>query len=308
MNYRFIRLVAGLVLAFFTALAAFADTTITVLTPVSIVAANAGGGQDASVSRLVGPARFILTSLNTAGTNPTLAAKLQGSEAAARGYNYQTTGTTDNKLRSGASTNTKLSLKFTQSGAAQVKRVALRLKNNGTIAAGKILTLAIQSDNAGSPSNTALGTSANVDINTSLTASYGWITFTFTNPVDLADATVYHFVLSGDYTADTTNCVTWHSATVASGGTRETSTDGTTWAAASSTESLLAYADQYSFSDITGGGFTSLSTAGTASVQTVELNGVYLPPYVRVYTTIGGTSSPAWTTAVVCSARRAFEQ
>lgn len=289
------------------ALVAPAATTLTLLTPVSITAT--GGGQDVDVSRLAGQARVTLATINTAGTSPTLACKLQGSAAATRGYDYQTTGTnTDNKLRSGASTNIKLSLKFTQSGAAQVKRVALKLKLNGTITAGKVVALAIQSDSAGSPSGTALGTSANVDINTYVGTSNGWVVFTFTNPVDLADATVYHFVLSGDYTAHTSNNVTWQSTTVASGGTLETSTDGSSWAAVTSTEKFLAYADQYSFADITGGGFTTVSTAGNTSVQTLELHAPDLLPYMRLYSTIGGTSNPAFTTTAIVNGVRAFEQ
>lgn len=285
---------------------AHAVTTSTLLTPVSITAT--GGGPDLDLTGRTGQARFQLMVLNTAGTNPTLACKLQGSASATRGYDYQVTGTTDNKLRSGASTNTKLSLKFTQSGAAQVKRVALKLKNGGTITAGKVVALAIQSDSAGSPSNTALGTSANVDINNVITSSYGWVVFTFANPVDLADATVYHFVLSGDYTANSSNCVYWYSTTVASGGTVETSTDGTTWAAVTSTEKFQAYADQYAFADITGGGFTTVSTAGTASVQALELYAPSLPAVVRLYSTIGGTSNPAFTVGATATAMLRQEQ
>ncbi len=302
-------ILCSLVAVLCLAVAASAATAITVLTPVSIVAANAGGGQDVDVSRLSGGARFTITSLNTAGTAPTLALKLQGSAAAARGLDYQTTGTnTDNKLRSGASTNLKLSLKFTQVATASVKRVGLKLKLNGTITAGKVVALAIQSDTTGSPSNTALGTSANVDINTSVGTSNGWVVFTFANPVDLTASTVYHLVLSGDYTADATNNVTWQSTTVGSGGTLETSTDGSTWAAVTATEKFLAYVDQYTFTDITGGGFTSLATAGTAATQTIELPAIELPNYVRLFTTLGGTSSPAWTTACILNAHRAFEQ
>lgn len=283
-----------------------AATTLTLLTPVSITAT--GGGQDVDVSRLAGQARITLATLNTAGTNPTLACKLQGSAAATRGLDYQVTSTTNTKLRSGASTNTKLSLKFTQSGTASVKRVALRLKYNGTITAGKLLTLTINSDSSGSPSATVLGTAGTVDINTYVPTSNGWVVFTFTNPVDLTDATVYHLVLAGDYTADTTNNVTWASTTVGSGGTLETSTDGSTWAAVTTTEKFLAYVDQYSFADISGGGFTTVSTAGGSSVQTLELPAIELLPVMRLYSTIGGTSNPAFATTAIVNSRRAFEQ
>lgn len=293
----------------FLAVAANAATAITVLTPVSIVAATAGGSQDAATSRLVGPARFTITSLNTAGTNPTLALKLQGSEAATRGLEYTTVGTTGTELREGASTNTEVALSFTQSGARQVKRVALYLDKEGTLAAGKLLTLRIETNSAGSPSGTLVnnGSSNTVDIDTAVSTTKGWVVFTFDKPVDLADATVYHFVLTGDYTASASNNVRVYSTTVASGGTLNLSTDGTTYAGVVATERVMVYVDQYNFSDITGGGFTSLATAGTAATQTIELNGVELPPYTRLFTTLGGTSSPAWTTACVVNARRASE-
>jgi hypothetical protein len=281
-----------------------AATTITLLTPVSITAT--GGGQDADVSRLNGPVRVTLAALNTAGTAPTLACKLQTSAATTRGLEYSTVGTTDNKLRSGASTNTKMALKFTQSGIAQVKRVGLYMKYNGTITPGQIVTLAIQSDSAGSPSNTAIGTSNNV-VTDNIATSAGWVVFTFPNPVDLADATVYHLVLSGNYTASASNYITWYSTTVASGGTVETSTDGTTWAAATSTEKFMTYVDQYSFSDLTGGGYTTLTTAGNTTVQTLEFNGGNLPQFMRLYSTIGGSASPAFATVAVVNAARNFE-
>ena len=288
--------------------AASAATAITVVTPVSITAT--AGHIDASVSRLVGPARFTMTSLNTAGTSPTLALKLQGSAAAARGLEYLTVGTTATELREGASTNIELALSFTQDGARSIKRVALYLDKEGTITAGKLLTLRIETDTTGNPSGTLVtnGTSDTVDIDTAVSATAGWVVFTFAKPVDLADATAYHFVLTGDYSASGTNNVRLYSNTVASGGTLNPSTDGSTYAGVTATERVMVYVDQYTFTDITGGGFTSLATAGTAAVQTIELPAVELPAYVRLYTTIGGTSNPAWTTACVLNAQRAFEQ
>jgi hypothetical protein len=285
-----------------------AVTAVTVVTPVSITAT--AGHIDASVSRLVGPARFTMTSLNTAGTSPTLALKLQGSADAARGLEYLTVGTTATELREGASTNIELALSFTQSGARSIKRVALYLDKEGTITAGKLLTLRIETDSASAPSGTLVtnGSSNTVDIDTAVSTTAGWVVFTFAKPVDLADATAYHYVLTGDYSASGSNNVRLYSKTVASGGTLNPSTDGTTYAGVTTTERVMVYVDQYTFTDITGGGFTSLATAGTAAVQTVELPAVELPAYVRLYTTIGGTSNPAWTTACVLNAQRAQEQ
>jgi hypothetical protein len=285
-----------------SALCAQAATSGTVLTPVSIVAATVGGSADLDVSAYTGKLRVHLTSLNTAGTSPTLASKLQGSVPLARGLEYQTLGATATELREGASTNIELALTFTQSGSRQVKRVALYLDKQGTITAGKLLTLKIETDSSG-PSGTTVnhGTSATVDIDTAVGTTAGWVVFTFAKPVDLVDATVYHLVLSGDYTASGSNNVRLYSKTVASGGTLNPSTDGTTFAGVTTTESVMVYVDQYNFADITGGGFTSLATAGTASVQTLELNADSLPPVIRLFTALGGTSSPAWTTACLVS-------
>lgn len=277
--------------------------TLTLLTPASITVT--GGGLDLDTSRLTGQAHAVLTTRNTAGTSPTLACKLQGATGLARGYEYSTLGATANELREGATTNNKLGLKFTQSGARSVKRVALWLDKQGALAAGKKLTLTIETDTTGSPSGTAVqnGTSATVDIDTEVSTTAGWVVFTFAAPVDLADATVYHLVLSGDYTASGTVNVRWYSKTVASGGTFETY-DATNWAAVTATESLMAYADQYTFADITGGGFTTVSTALNTSVQTVSLPARSLPQVTRLYSTIGGTSNPAFATAATLTAAK----
>lgn len=278
-------------------------TTSTLLTPQSITAT--GGGNDLDIAGLTGKARFTLTSLNTAGTSPTLACKLQHSIGATQGVAFLTAGATDNKLREGATTTVKLSQKFTQSGARQIKSVSLMLKKIGTLAAGKLLTLDINTNNAGVPSATSLGTSATVSIDDIVGTSYASATFTFAKPVDVADATIYHFVLSGDYTASGTNCVVWRSLTVASGGGQSTF-DDTTWTAVA-TQDFEVYAYQYNFADVTGGGFAALSTAGTASVQTLELNVNSLRAIARLYSTIGGTSNPAWTTAAVVNANSVQE-
>lgn len=264
------------------------------LSPAQLINAT-GGGIDVDLGALTGPGLVLFTSKNSAGTNPTHARKLQGSEGLSRGYEYSTSGTlVDNELREGATTNVKLAVRFTQSGARQVKRVALRLKKGGTIAAGKKLTLTIESNNAGNPSGTALtnGTSATVDIDTEVSTTAGWVVFTFAKPVDLADATVYHFVLAGDYTASASNNVMWQSNTVASGGTLN-KFDNTNWGGVVTTQAPLVYVDEYNFTDITG----VAQTQGTASGAVDEAVAVYvdaLPAVVRVYDTIGGTSSPGF--------------
>jgi hypothetical protein len=279
-------------------------TTITLLTPASITAS--GVGPDVDVSRLTGEARVSLVTLNTAGTSPTLACKLQGAPALVSAEAGQrTAGATDNKLRAGATTTVKLAAKFTQSGARSVKKIALQLKNPGTITAGKILTLTLNADSTGAP-GAVIGTAATV-LCSAVAAAYGWVVFTFANPVDLVDETVYHVVLAGDYDASATNCIYWRSLTVASGGTVETF-DNTNWAAVTGTEKFEYSVDQYAFADIAGGGFTTVSVAGTASVQTKSLHARNLPAVMRVHSTIGGTSNPAFATAVILNSARVQEQ
>ncbi len=255
-----------------------------------------GGGPELDLSGYAKNVKFAFAGVNTAGSTPTLAAKLQASAGLARGLEQSTAGSTDNKLKTGASTAVNLGLKFTQSGARSVKRVALQLKKIGTLASGKKLTLTIQTDSTGAPSGTAVtnGTSNTVDIDTAVGTSYGWVVFTFAKPVDLADATVYHLCLSADYTASSSNCVEWRSLTVASGGTFETWNGTDTWTP-TTTESLEAYVDQYNFADVTSGAFTGLTTAATKAPEEKNLDLRTIGnPILRLYNTIGGTSNPAY--------------
>lgn len=253
-----------------------------------------GGQEDVDASSLVGNCKLIFSSLNTAGSSPLHDRKLQGSTGLSRGLEQSTAGATDNKLNSGATTNVKLALKFTQSGVRNVKRVALQLKNPGTITAGKKLTLTIQTNNSGAPSGTVVqnGTAGTV-LCSAVTAAYGWVVFTFAKPVDLADATIYHLVLSCDYTASGTNCIYWRSLTVVSGGTVETF-DNTNWAAVTTTEAFEAYVDQYNFADVSGATQTQASDTVTVG-ESKTFWADDLPPVLRLYDTIGGTGGPAFT-------------
>lgn len=282
------------VLTFFLLLIfARAVTSLTLLTPVSITAT--GGGADLDVAALTGKARISLLSLNTAGTAPTLTAKLQESDPLAVGQTYTTVGTNDIVLRNASNDNIKLSAAFTQSGARQIKRVGLRLKNNGTITAGKLLTLTIETNSAGDPSGTVLGTAGTV-LCSAVGTTYDWVVFTFASPVDVADATIYHLVLAGDYSVSASNDITWRTATVASGGNANVFDSAY---AAVATNSREFYIHQYNFSDVSGGGYTQLATAGNATVQTLEFNIDNLKAIIRSYFTIGGTSSPAFTTGLL---------
>jgi hypothetical protein len=254
--------------------------------------AATGGGVDVDISAYQGRARFIFASLNTAGTLPTHDRKLQSSVPLAQSaLNQLSAGATDNQIKTSSSVNTLVGVKFTQSGARQIKSVGLMIKKIGTIAAAQTLTMTIQTNSGGLPSGTAIGTSAALQIDTAVGTSYAWVTFTFANPVDVADSTIYHLVVTASYTASGSNCCVMRSLTAASGGTLMTKTD-TTWSN-TSTEKVEVYALQYAFADVTGGAQTQ-ATAAVVVNESDELDTDAMGPIVRVYDTIGGTVSPSF--------------
>lgn len=258
--------------------------------PVAAITAT-GGGADADVRSLSRNVIFSLQSLNTAGTTPTLAAKLQHASVLGVGFTSVSAGTTVNKLRAGATTTNKLAAVWTQSGAASIKQATLTLAKIGTITAGTTITLDVFATTAGVPSGSSLGTSNTILTDNVTVTTYLPYTFTFVNPVDVSDATVYAYVLSGSYTASTSNYVSWRSLTVASAGNQATF-DATTWTAVSTESFEVFTAKQYSaFADVTGGGFTG-ATTGASPISTVPIYVDTLNGIVRTYFTIGGTSSP----------------
>lgn len=263
-----------------------------ILAPTSITAT--GGTTDANVGLLTRILTFVLFVLVSAGTNPTFAAKLQTSGPASRGFGYTTVGATNNKLKAGAATTVQLGAQFTQSGAKSISSISVMLNKIGTIAAGKLVTVGVYTDVAGDPT-TLLG-SATIDIDTAISTTYGWVTVSFPTPIDLADATAYHIVLSADYTASATNCVQWRSATVASGGNFE-AFDATNWAD-TTTQSLEVYTDVLTYADVTDGDFTLVSGAGASSRQEINLPASSVGAHVRLHGTVGGTDNPAFTVAL----------
>lgn len=246
---------------------------------------------------------FTLIGKNDAGTNPTLAVKVQHADPAVAGLAFTTVGASDNKLKAGASTTVNLGASFTQSGARSVSSALVMLNKIGTITAGKLVTVAIQSDTAGSPSGTVLG-SGTIDIDSLVGTAYDWVLVNFTSPIDLADATVYHVVLSADYTASASNCVQWRNATVASGGNFETY-DGTNWAAVTTTKSFEVQLFQRTYTDVSGLAFTGLTTPAVFETKTVPA-GAGLKKHARGYATIGGTASPAFYAALLVNAENSY--
>lgn len=281
-----------------TVLPAFAIRSNVVVSPLASVTAT-GALPDLNVGPYTRTGGFNLLVRNKAGTSPTLDVKLQQAALPVVGQNYTTVGTTINKLRAAATTTNKLAAKFTQSGAKSIKYVDLWLRKTGTIASSQTVTLDIFTNNAGVPSATSLGASSTVSIDNEITSAYTWVRFTFPTAIDLADATIYHFVLSGSYTASTSNYVDWNSNTVASAGNQSTF-DATNWTAVA-TESHDFIAQETAFADITGGGYTQVTTSASHQVKNFELEAT-VSGLVRPYATIGGSASPEFFVACLLNA------
>jgi len=253
------------------------------------------GGPDFDMSHYLGPAKAILAA-EAQGSGVTLNVKFQASDPAALGGSYNETGDTDKALNKETSGKTKIAVQFTQSGARSIKRVALRLKKTGTIASDKLLTLTIETDSSGAPSGTALGT-ATILAN-SVGATYDWYDFVFTAPVDVANSTVYHLVLTSNYTASDTNYISWQGLTVASGGNAE---DYTPWADID-TLSLLYRVFQYSFADISGAAFTEVGNA--AAFEAIHFAVGDAKRIVRAVATVAGGTATGNSSCVMLAHKR----
>lgn len=253
------------------------------------------GGPDFDMSHYLGPAKAILAA-EAQGSGVTLNVKFQASDPAALGGSYNETGDTDKALNKETSGKTKIAVQFTQSGARSIKRVALRLKKTGTIASDKLLTLTIETDSSGAPSGTALGT-ATILAN-SVGATYDWYDFVFTAPVDVANSTVYHLVLTSNYTKSDTNYISWQGLTVASGGNAE---DYTPWADID-TLSLLYRVFQYSFADISGAAFTEVGNA--AAFEAIHFPVADAKRIVRAVATVAGGTATGNSSCVMLAHKR----
>ena len=253
------------------------------------------GGPDFDMSHYLGPAKAILAA-EAQGSDITLNVKFQASDPAALGGSYNETGDTDKALNKETSGKTKIAVQFTQSGARSIKRVALRLKKTGTIASDKLLTLTIETDSSGAPSGTALGT-ATILAN-SVGAAYDWYDFVFTAPVDVANSTVYHLVLTSNYTASDTNYISWQGLTVASGGNAE---DFTAWADIA-TLSLLYRVFQYNFADVSGAAFTEVGNA--AAFEAIHFPVADAKRIVRAVATVAGGTAKGNSSCVMLAHKR----
>ena len=267
--------------------------TIALLAHQKLVAGNNGGQTITDLSSTYqGQAKFMLSAKSDAGTNPTLAVKLQNSAPLARLADVTPLSTDTTAAighRTAADTAIKLAASFVLAAGASISKIYLPLKKTG--APTGTLTAAIYADTAGDPSGSALATFSTLDVST-LTTSFAEILFSLTSVVDLAAGT-YHIVVTSTVAESATVLVLWNSVTVASGGNGNVF--GTGWAA-DDTINFAFKAFFYTFADVTGGGFTGVTT--TASLQTLEIN-VDKLSNVRAHITVGGTNTPAFYAGVI---------
>lgn len=233
---------------------------------------------------------FVLNSAkSSAGTGTSFATVIQESDDLAAGTKVNRSGTAvDNALDSDTA-NAKFAFKFTQSGARQIYKVNVWAKRHGTIASSKYVICRLETNNAGAPSGTLVHADAIDSVSaTSMSTSYKFVEFTFQRPVDIANSTLYHVVLDGTYDADTAACVYIGSETVGSGG--DFAISGAAWKAYSSTQSALAFVEEYNFATISGAAMDTV-TESAAVFDTYALNLRGKKRWIRAKTTVAGSSA-----------------
>lgn len=187
------------------------------------------------------------------------------------------------------STNIKIAFTVTQDSARTINSVTLRMRKVGSPTVTNNVTLTINTNNSGAPSGTAVQSDAtDTVLISSIGSTWTWVTFTFDRPVDLAASTVYHYVLSGNYTISTTAYIQVMVETVGSGGDFTSQGPASAWTA-STTKDIVGRILRYNFSTITGAAFdTATHTVGKFSTVDVDLRSK--KRYVRAKATIVGSS------------------
>ena len=270
------------------AVTASAVEVSTLLTPAEITAS--GSTPALRAEALKGQGTVILAAKSTSGTSPTLAVALQSSPAESRLFSVPATGA-GLSLRTAADANVTIAAKQSFTAARQISSVVLPLKKGAGLTNGN-LVLSIQGNTTNNlPDGTSVASVTNAAA--AVTTNFAGVTFAFPAPVNVTTNATVWFVLSGTYTANASNNVTWQNATVASNGIAATSTNGTNYAAVATNDLGLA---------IDGFNFTTLHTFTTvtnaASVQTREFN-LQDHGVLRATYTIGGTDTPKFGASAV---------
>jgi hypothetical protein len=209
---------------------------------------------------------------------------------------YDTIGHLNNKtlsdtasiaLRDNAARNA-LGAQFTQDSARQLSSISVLARKIGTIASAQKIWCRIETNNSGAPSGTLAHADAACTLSVdSVSTSFLWRKFTFARPIDIAAGTVLHVVISGDYTASSSNYIRIAADAVTSGGNFEAMATST-WAD-SVTYNFFGFSKHYNFQNISGGSFSSAThSAGIFSVKDVDLRSV--KRYIRGKFVSVGTS------------------
>lgn len=123
---------------------------------------------------------------------------------------YDTGDDTTLGLRIATNDNILLAQSITTGAAARTSnKIKIKIKRNGTIAAGKKVYLTILADSTG-PSGSPItnGTSDDV-LCTAVSETAAFVTFTFATAFTLTASTKYWIVLQGDYDVSGTNYIDW---------------------------------------------------------------------------------------------------
>lgn len=189
---------------------------------------------------------------------------------------------------------TSLSAVFTVgSSTIQIKHVDLQLKKTGTIATDKVLTLTLHSNVTSTPSGTVLATASTYTANNVSSTNYQPVRFSLTTPYQLSPSTNYWVTLTTTYAASDTNYISWHVATVASGGTVASYATPTTTAV--TTQRALFKTQKYEFANIVT--FTQVGNAASFQSKSIDLD--YAGTHLRTVGTVGGSSTGAYSVILV---------
>lgn len=137
-------------------------------------------------------------------------------------------------------TETAQSQGFQIAAATKCKAVQVYIKKNAGTPGD--ITVRIETDSTAKPSGTLVDAAATTTISAFTTATYGWVTATFTTSFSLAATTTYHVVLK-TAAASNDNNYAWAADTSSpgySGGAMSASTDGgSTWSAVSGSDAYF---------------------------------------------------------------------
>lgn len=233
---------------------------------------------------------MVCSLIGTLGSTATDTTILQESAAPSQHVaDLDLTQDTSLMLRDDTASNIELGIQFTPTSDITVTSVFLNLMVNGTIAAGKKVTMTIQADSSDEPDDSDLFTPIEVLCSTISDEAFTAVEFELTTPYHLTADATYWIVLEGDYTQSGTNNVALAIDTVASGG--NVNFHDADWDTLVTTQKGHCAVLGYVWSNV-----TSASTGALASSDGVHLFDVNLDArkhYLRMKKTIATNASDA---------------